>query len=101
MVASCPLRIACMTSIPAIVQRAAQKDLKPSMGRISRFTVDRAIEVSPFPLNFHVGLVKTPAPAHWRLPTAEVLFKLWSILDHLAIGRGMIPSDTPLAHHFL
>jgi hypothetical protein len=33
-VSSCPLRIAGMTSIPAIVQRAAQKDLKPSIGRV-------------------------------------------------------------------
>ena len=37
-VITCPLRIACMTSMPAIVHRAAQKDLKPSMGRVSRFT---------------------------------------------------------------
>ena len=27
-----------MTSIPAIVHRAAQNDLKPSIGRVSRFT---------------------------------------------------------------
>ena len=27
-----------MTSLPVIVHRAAQKDLKPSMGRVSRFT---------------------------------------------------------------
>ena len=37
-VISCPLRMACMTSMPAIVHRAAQNDLNPSMGRVSRFT---------------------------------------------------------------
>ena len=30
-VSNCPLRIACITSMPAIVQRAAHNDLNPSM----------------------------------------------------------------------
>ena len=38
MLVSCPLRMACIVSIPAIVHRAAQKDLKPSIGRVRRFT---------------------------------------------------------------
>ena len=37
-ISNCPLRMACMTSIPAIVQHAAQNDLKPSMGRMRRLT---------------------------------------------------------------
>src|SRR5262249_30759171 len=37
-VTSCPLRMTCMTSMPAMVQRAAQNDLKPSIGRVIRFT---------------------------------------------------------------
>ena len=36
MLVSCPLRIACMTSMPVIVHRAAQNDLKPSIGRVIR-----------------------------------------------------------------
>ena len=35
---SCPLRIACITSMSAIVHPAAQKDLKPNMGCVRRFT---------------------------------------------------------------
>lgn len=34
---SCPLRIACLTSIPAIVPQAAQHDVNPHRGRTLRF----------------------------------------------------------------
>jgi hypothetical protein len=37
-VSNCPLRIACMTSMPALVHRAAHNDLNPSVGRVSRVT---------------------------------------------------------------
>lgn len=36
--ASCPLRMAGMTSMPASGHRAAQNDLKPTIGRTSRLT---------------------------------------------------------------
>ena len=36
-VATCPLRIACLTAMPALVQRAAQNDLEPSIVLTTRF----------------------------------------------------------------
>jgi len=35
---TCPLRIACLTSSPAMVQHALRHDVKPGVGFATRFT---------------------------------------------------------------
>src|SRR4029453_9950035 len=61
----------------------------------------RAIEVSPFPFDFHVRFIEPPAPAHEALPAAERFLKLRGVFDDPAIEGGMIHGHTPLAHHLL
>jgi hypothetical protein len=56
-----------------------------------------AIEVDPFPFNFHIGFVHAPAPAHRALPLAERLLTLRRVLDDPAVERGVIDGATPLA----
>jgi hypothetical protein len=63
--------------------------------------IHRAVQISPFPLDFHVRLVKTPALAHGPLAAAELFLNLRGRLDDLAIKGGMIHSCPPLAHHLL
>src|SRR5262245_42354842 len=63
--------------------------------------VHRAIEVGPFPFDFHVGLIKPPAPPHGALPAAELLVKLRRILDDPSIEGGMIDRHPSLTHHLL
>src|SRR5262245_50304659 len=65
------------------------------------FFVHGAIEVSPFPFDFHVGFIDPPAPPHRALSAAELLLKLRRVLDDPAVERGVIHCDTPLAHHLL
>ena len=63
-VASCPLRRACLTSIPAIVQRAAQNGLNPSLGSVRRFTARWSFSMkgrTAIPWTFlHDGYPSTP-----------------------------------------
>src|SRR5262249_52992423 len=61
----------------------------------------RAIEVGPFPFDFHIRLVEPPAPSHGALPAPELLFQLRCVFEDPAVKRGMIHGHTPLPHHLL
>jgi hypothetical protein len=61
--------------------------------------INRAIQIFPLAFDAHVRLIHPPALAHGALLAVELLFHLGRILDDPAIERGMIDSDSPLAHH--
>ena len=69
----------------------------PCNGCYVPFFVHGTIEKGPFSLNFHVGLVETPASTYRTLTAAAPFLNLRSILDHPAVKCGMIHANSSLA----
>ncbi len=63
--------------------------------------LDGAVYRRPFPFQFSVGLVKTPAPGGRELAATEPSLNLGRVLDDPAVEGGMIHGDSPLTSPFL
>src|SRR5262249_7612128 len=60
-----------------------------------------AVQVGPFPLEFHVGLIHPPALPHGLLPVAKLLLKLQRVFDHPAVEGGVIDCHAAFLPHLL
>jgi hypothetical protein len=63
--------------------------------------VDRATQVFPCAFDPHIGLIPSPAAAHWTLACQERLLQSRNIFEDPTVKRGMINLDTTLSRHFL
>jgi hypothetical protein len=52
------------------------------------------LQLLPYALDLHIGLVQSPTATHWTLARAEFVLKLRDIFEHSPIQHGVINART-------